>query len=94
MRRIVSFFSALLVCAPLFGDQSEISDFERRAQSLGQSISSENSPKSSRCEQLVRDMEQLRGRPQLRYTVRQEYMQECYQDESNATGIREPIDDL
>ena len=59
------------------GDQTEISDFERRAKGLGDSISSDNSQESVHCQELRQEMERLRGKPQRRYTVRDAYEQEC-----------------
>ncbi len=59
------------------GDQTEIDDFARRAQGLGDSISSDNSRESVRCQELRKEMERLRGRPQRRFTTRDAYNLEC-----------------
>jgi len=59
------------------GDQTEVSDFERRAKGLGDTISSDNSKESARCQELHQEVEQLRGKPQRRYTARDAYELEC-----------------
>lgn len=92
MVRTISSVLALLFCAPLSADQSEASEFERRARSLGQSITDDNSGKSLHCQQLIREMEQLQGKPQRRYTVRQQYMLECQPDQMNSPLATEPSD--
>ena len=59
------------------GDQTEISDFERRAKGLGDTISSDHSQESARCQELRQEVERLRGKPQRRYSARDAYELEC-----------------
>jgi hypothetical protein len=73
----------LVACSAVYADadQNAISDFERKAQSLGESISADDSAESERCRELGSEVEQLAGKPQRRYAARQDYLLECQREQ-------------
>ena len=82
-RRAMAVMLLAGISVTTLGDQTEISDFERRAKGLGDTISSDNSGESARCQELRQEVERLRGKPQRRYSARDAYELECqrgYQD--------------
>ena len=72
---------SLLLASSLTGQvwagQTEVDDFQRRAKALGQSITEDASGNSERCQDLLHQIEQSRGKPQRRYTLMQTYEAEC-----------------
>ncbi len=58
-------------------DDTAAQEFQSQAQSLGESISSDNSGISEHCQRLAQDIADLKGKPQRRFTARQRYDQEC-----------------
>ena len=62
---------------PANGAQTEASDFERRAKSLGEKISSDDSHESARCRELRKEVEKLREKGQRGLSAKNRYKQEC-----------------
>lgn len=58
-------------------DSTEELEFQRRAASLGQAINADNSGRPAHCEELHRSIEDLRGRPQRRFSALEAYELEC-----------------
>ena len=80
MGKVFGISLMLMVCNATYADQSAVNEFARKAQSLGKSISADDSGESERCRELSRDVERLAGKPQRRYTARQDYMLECQRE--------------
>jgi len=68
------------------GETSEVTEFERKAKSLGESISSETAKESKHCSELRQNVEQLKGKPQRRYTAKEVYESECIRNDAPAYG--------
>ncbi len=79
-RSILAGLLSVFVGAGPLADNTAVEEFERKAQSLGESISADNSGLSVRCRDLARQVEELKGRPQRRYSAQQDYLQECERD--------------
>ena len=82
------------VAASALASDYEVDEFERRARSLGESISAQDSEQSVRCQELGRQVEQLKGRPQQRYTAREAYLRECQRDPAFAPEPALPSGDF
>ena len=54
-----------------------VQEFQNQAKSLGESITKDNSGISDHCQRLFQDIQDLKGKPQRRYTARQLYDREC-----------------
>ena len=77
----LTFFLLVLCAAGLSpvnaDDDTAAREFQNQAQSLGESITKDNSGISDRCQRLLQDIQDLKGKPQRRYTARQIYDREC-----------------
>ena len=75
-------FFLLVLCADGLSpananDDTATQEFQNRAQSLGESITKDNSGISDRCQRLLQDIQDLKGKPQQRFSARQLYDREC-----------------
>ena len=88
-----SILLALLLCgtaiSQVLADDTAAAEFRQRAQTLGDSISSDNAGESERCRQLAQDVQRLKGRPQQRFSAQQLYDLECRRSMS-APGMPMP----
>ena len=78
-----------LSLSPAIANDTAAQEFQSQAQSLGDSISSDNSGISDYCQRLAQDIADLKGKPQRRFTARQRYDQECRRSGSS-TGLEFP----
>lgn len=80
MRKLFGTGLMLVVFSVSSAEQNAVSDFDRRARALGETISADDSGESERCRELSRQVEQLRGKPQRRYAAQQDYLLECQRE--------------
>lgn len=81
-RLMFNLFSLFVLCAAgltpaIADDDTAAQEFQSKAQSLGESISSDNSGISDRCQRLFQNVQDLKGKPQQRFNARQLYDREC-----------------
>ena len=69
--------------SPAIANDTAAQEFQSQAQSLGESISSDNAGISEHCQRLAQDIADLKGKPQRRFTARQRYDQECMRSTSS-----------
>jgi len=72
-------------------DSTEELEFQRRAASLGKSITADNSSRPAHCMELQQTIENMRGRPQRRFTALEAYELECQGGAQRAFGTS-PMD--
>jgi len=75
-------FFLFVLCAAglspvIAADDTAAQEFQNRAQSLGESITKDNTGISDRCQRLFQDIQDLKGKPQQRFNARQLYDREC-----------------
>jgi len=81
-RLMFNLFSLCVLCVvclspAIADDDTAAREFQNEAQSLGESISSDNSGISDRCQRLFQNVQDLKGKPQQRFSARQLYDREC-----------------
>ena len=80
-RKIFNLLFSMVLCvaslSPAIADDAATREFQKEALSLGKAIDNDNSGTYGRCQQLRQDVENLKGKPQRRFTARQIYEQEC-----------------
>lgn len=67
----------LVVSGTGLADSTEELEFQQRAASLGKSITADNSSRPAHCMELQQTIENMRGRPQRRFTALEAYELEC-----------------
>jgi len=76
--RIVGALSLWLVVAGVgLADSTEELEFQRRAAARGQAINADDSGRPAHCDELQRSIQDLRGRPQRRFSALDAYELEC-----------------
>lgn len=87
MRVMTGLFIGLLSVAAVAQSPQQIErekrQFQERAKTLGDDLSSDNPSLSARCRALRQEVELYRGKPQRGFTARRNFEAECVRDSFN-----------